>query len=177
MKRNIIGMPAALVVLSLVFVRIDRAAAAAPDDASADVDRLVVITGEQSEVQNETAMRFDNMTEQISRIAPDNVKSELLRLVGAGNRKKAVDETMAVRKKFYMQNFTPDEIRQLVDLYESPVAKKLTRVRAAESAAALARFKRATLNRSPIHGDSETLDRVRNEVWRRLRPAAKKNHR
>ena len=171
MKRKRIGMPAALVVLSLVFVRIDRAAAAAPDDASADIDRLVVITGEQSGVRLDTAMRFDNMTKQISRWASDKVKPELLKLVGAGNRQKAFDEALAVRKKFYTQNFTPDEIRQLVDLYESPVAKKLVRVREAASAAVMAR------TGGPIHGDSETLDRVRNEVWSRLRSASKKNRR
>src|SRR5208282_2357218 len=140
------------------------------NDASADVDRLVVLTGEQSQVRRGTAMQFDNLKAQISRMAPDDKKPELLQLVGAGNRQKAVDEALAVRKKFYTENFTGDEIKQLVDLYESPAAKKLVRVREAASAATMARFKRGAKTGEPIHGDSGTWDRVRKEVWSRLRP-------
>ncbi len=177
MKRKTIGMSTGLVVLGLLFARVARAAGGAQDDAGADVDHLVVLTGEQSQIRRGMTLQFDDMKEQISRVAPDDAKPGLLKLVGAGNRQKAVDEALAVRKKFYTQNFTEDEIKQLVNLYESPAAKKLVQLREAASAAGMARLKRGAKTRELIPGDSGTLDRVRKEVGSRLRAAVKQKPR
>lgn len=99
--------------LLIIAVALMSPVAIAQDTFKADVQKVLLMTG--------SAAQADIAKAQIVAMIPEAKKAAFTKEFDA-----LVPEYLAFLEKFYMDNFTHDEVKQMIKFYESPVGKKLT---------------------------------------------------
>lgn len=100
------------IFLTVIIVFLTQAGFA-QDTFKADVQKMLELTGSTAQA--------DIAKKQILTMVPDTKKAEFVKEFDA-----LVPAYLVYLEKFYMENFTHEEIKQMIKFYETPVGRKLT---------------------------------------------------